>query len=92
MKYYRHPFTTHYEEYFNRVSRPEPISQMEYIRLQAAGYRVTRAPDHYTIKDVHIKAAIEAGAHPTSYTVEMIKKQYDEKEENEKPCPHNLHT
>jgi len=77
MKYYLHKDTGFYDAYFGRIGKPIPVHRIEYYRAKSSGYYVaTKAHNHMSIMDVHIKAQIEAGSHPESYAVEEIRKLY----------------
>lgn len=80
MKFYRHPSTGYYDDYFGNTSIPVKISFIKYCILKAGGFRVTNAPNSYTIGQVHIKAQIESGSHPNSLKVNNIRNHYNIKE------------
>lgn len=76
MKYYLHRDKGYYAAYFAEVGRPFEVGFLRYVFAKAAGYLATKAPDDMSIGEVHIKAQIEAGAHPTSFKVQKVKELY----------------
>jgi hypothetical protein len=79
-EYYLHQDTGYYDAYFHNIGEPIKVSYTEYLHSKARGYVATKVDRGTLIRDVHIQAQIEAGAHPSSYKVEQLKKAYDEKE------------
>lgn len=79
MKFYLHKDTGYYDLYFGHVGPPFQVSYARYLLAKALGFRATCASDNQSICDVHVQAQIEAGSHPKSYRVEMIKKSYNKK-------------
>lgn len=77
MKFYRHPSTGHYNDYFGNVSVPVETTVTQYYTLKVRGFRVTKAPSSYTIGQVHIKSQIEAGSHPNSFKVDELRERYN---------------
>jgi len=75
-KYYRHPYTGYYDDYFSNVSKPVQCSLCQYLYLKSQGYRVTKAHPDMSIQEVHVKAQIEAGSHPESHKVQAIRESY----------------
>jgi hypothetical protein len=76
--YYLHGETGYYDSYFSNVGPPQRVTYTEYIHGKVGGYVATKVAHGTSIRDVHVQAQIEAGAHPTSYKVEQLKKYYDQ--------------
>ena len=80
MKFYLHKNTGYYDAYFGNVGTPFQVTYGRYLRAKSRGYVATKAPDNHSIAQVHVKAQIEAGSHPTSFRVNEIKESYRKKE------------
>ena len=76
-EYYLHQDTGYYDAYFHNVGKPILVDYGKYSRAKRDGFVATRVDRGTSIRDVHVQAQIEAGAHPTSYKVEQLKKYYD---------------
>ena len=76
MKYYLHKDTGYFDAYFGNVGTPFEVSKNRYAIAKATGFVATKAPDKMSVGEVHIKAQIEAGSHPTSHKVNELKRRY----------------
>jgi hypothetical protein len=76
VKYYLHNDSGDVNAYFGNIGTPFRVSFFRYLIAKLDGCVATKAPNGYSIGEVHIKAQIEAGAHPKSYKVTELKKKY----------------
>ena len=72
-KYYLHRSTGFAGDYFGEIGEPYEVSFFWAYLMKIFGYRMTKAPEDKNLTEVWVKAAIEAGAHPTSYAVQKIR-------------------
>lgn len=73
--YYMHRSGGRVFNYFGGIGTPFRVSCITGIFMKLMGYKVTRAPAHYTEKQVIIRAALNQGAHPHSYKIAKIKEK-----------------
>lgn len=74
VQYYLHHNLSFVQNYFGYVGIPFEVSYLRYLWAKMTGYRTTVAPAGTSLKEVMVIAAIKAGAHPTSYRVQEIRK------------------
>ena len=72
-KYYLHRSTGFAGDYFGEIGEPYEVSFCRAYFMKFLGYRMTKALEDTSITEVMVKAAIENGAHPTSYAVWKIR-------------------
>lgn len=73
-EYYLHRDMSFAHNYFGHIGIPFKVSKLRWLIYKFLGYRATAVPAGTPEVEVMVTAAIEDGAHPTSFHVERIRK------------------